>query len=378
MTLLKSTTLILAALIFLVAFAARAESQKFLVYIGTFTGKKSEGIYVSRFDPAAGKLSVPELAAQTPTPTFLAVSSKRILYAANEVQQGAITALAIDPKSGKLTPLNQQSSGGNGPCHLNVDASGKTLLVANYSSGSIAALPIQSDGRLDPAVTVIQHAGSSVNKNRQAGPHAHWIDADPANKFVLVCDLGLDKVMTYKFDPAKASLAVNDPAFATVQPGSGPRHIVFDPKGRFAYLLNEMGDTVTVFSYDATRGALGEIQTLSTLPKDFSGNSTAAELAMHPSGRFLYGSNRGHDSIVVYSIDRKTGKLALVEHQSSGGKTPRNFAIDPTGRWLLAANQDTDNIVIYRIDQKTGRLSPTGETVAVGMPVCLKFVAVEK
>jgi 6-phosphogluconolactonase len=352
-----------------------------LVYIGTYTGAKSKGIYVSRFDPAAGRLTSPELAVTTPSPSFLAMHpGKRILYAAGETANlggkpvGAVSAFNLDEKNGQLTLLNRESSGGAGPCHLAVDATGKCLLVANYGSGSIAALPIQADGSLAAPGAVIQHQGSSVNPQRQAGPHAHFVTPDPLNQFALTCDLGLDQVLVYRFVPSKGSLVANVPPFAGVKPGSGPRHLAFDPSGRFVFLINEMGSTFTVFAYDAKQGVLKELQTISTLPEGFTGNSTCAEVQVHPSGKFVYGSNRGHDSIAVFGFDSVSGKLTCLEHQSTQGKTPRHFALDPAGNWLLAENQDSDNIVVFRVDAKTGRLSPAGQTVSVGAPVCAVFV----
>jgi len=353
------------------------------VYIGTYTGAKSKGIYVSPFDPATGKLGPPELAAQTANPSFLAVHPEgRFLYAVGETSSfegkrtGAVGAFSIGPKTGQLTLLNQQSSGGAGPCHLAVDKGGKCLLVANYGSGSIAALPIQRDGSLGEPTSTIQHQGSSVNPQRQAGPHAHFITPAPDNRFVLTCDLGLDQVLVYRLDATKTALARNDPAFASVKPGSGPRHLAFHPSGRFIFLINEMGSTVTVLAYDAKRGTLKELQTISTLPEGFTGKSTCAEVQVHPSGKFVYGSNRGHDSIAVYAIDPENGKLSWVDCRSTQGKTPRHFTIAPTGQWLLAENQDSDNIAVFRLDTRTGRLSPTGQVVEVGKPVCAVFVPI--
>jgi 6-phosphogluconolactonase len=360
---------------------ALAAGTPLLVYIGTYTGAKSKGIYVSRLDAATGKLSPPELAAETKSPSFLAVHpNRRFLYVAGEMSDfagkkaGAVSAFSIDAKTGKLTLLNQQPSGGTGPCHLAVDQTGKCVLVANYTSGSIAALPIQSDGLLAEPTATIQHHGSSMNPQRQEGPHAHYITTDPANHFALACDLGLDQVLVYRLDSSKGSLAPNDPPAASVKPGSGPRHLAFHPTGRWLYVINEMGSSLTVFAYDSKRGALRELQTLSTLPEKFDGQNTCAEVQAHPSGKFVYGSNRGHHSIAVFAVDQKTGKLTLVEHQPTQGKTPRHFGLDPAGKWLLAENQDSDSIIVFRVDSKTGRLTPTGQTLEVGAPVCAVFV----
>ena len=352
------------------------------VYIGTYTGPKSKGIYVSRFDPATGRLTTPELAAAMPSPSFLALHpGRRFLYAVSETSNsggtrfGAVSAFSLDAKTGQLTLVNRQSSGGELPCHLAVDRTGTCLLVANYGNGSIAALPIRADGGLAEPGAVIQHQGSSVNPARQAGPHAHFIAPDPANRFALACDLGLDQGLVYRLDPAKPALVPDDPPFAPIKPGSGPRHLAFHPSGRFVYLISEIGSTLTAFAYDATRGRLKELQTVSTLPEQFTGKSSCAEVQVHPSGRFVYGSNRGHDSIAVFSLDPKSGQMTFVEHQPTQGKTPRHFALDPTGQWLLAENQDSDTIVIFRVDARTGRLSATGQTASVGAPACAIFVS---
>jgi 6-phosphogluconolactonase len=356
-----------------------------LVYFGTYTGEKSKskGVYVSRLDSRTGALTAPELAIETPSPSFLAVHpSRRFLYAANEVRtfdgkdSGSVTAFAVDQKTGKLTALNQQASVGRGPAHLIVDNAGRNVLVANYGGGSVAVLPIEKDGTLKPASAFMQHTGSSVNPSRQKEPHAHSINVDPGNKFAYAADLGLDKVLIYRFDAAKGSLAASDPPFAAVAPGSGPRHFAFHPKGRFAYVINEILLTVTAFSADPASGALKEIQTLTTLPpgESVQAGFSTAEVQVHPSGKFLYGSNRGHNSISVFSIDEKTGRLTYVHNESTQGNTPRGFGIDPAGRFLLAGNQRSDSVVVFRIDPQTGRLTPAGHTIEVGSPVCVKFV----
>jgi 6-phosphogluconolactonase len=373
----SSRCLAFISAIFFCAIAAQAE---YLVYFGTYTGAKSKGIYVSRLSDD-GKLSAPELAVETQSPSYLAVHpNNRFLYCIGEVSKfggrkaGSVSAFAIDAKSGKLTQLNQQSSGGDGPCHIALDKAGRCALVANYSGGSVEALPIGKDGSLGEPGSFIQHQGSSVNKSRQEGPHGHCILVDPTQKFALACDLGLDKVLIYKLDVNKATLTPNDPAFGSVVPGSGPRHIAFHPNGRFAYVISEMACTVTAFTWDSKRGALQEIQAISTLPGEVEKGYSTAEIYVHPNGRFVYGSNRGHDSIVAFACDPKTGKLTLVGHQPTQGKTPRHFGIDPQGRFLLAENQDSNSVVVFRIDQKTGKLTPTGDRIEVGSPVCAVFV----
>jgi len=329
----------------------------------------------------SGELSTPVLAGETANPSFLAIHpSGEYLYAVGELGQfggkrsGAVSAFRVDRQTGTLDLLNQQPSGGAGACHLVVDGTGKNVLVANYGGGSIAVLPIRDDGRLKEATAFVQHEGSSVNPRRQRGPHAHSINVDPANRFVFVADLGLDKVLVYRLDATKGTLAPNDPAWASVKPGAGPRHFAFHPSGRSAYVINELQSTVTAFAYDAQQGILSEQQTISTLPSGFTENNSTAEVQVHPSGKFLYGSNRGHDSIAVFSIDAATGRLTPVEHESTQGKTPRNFGIDPTGTFLLAANQNSHTIVVFRIDQVTGALTPTGRKVEVPSPVCVKMI----
>jgi 6-phosphogluconolactonase len=364
--------------------AAPEPQDDFLVYVGTYTGPVSRGIYAYRFSSAMGRLTALGLAAETTNPSFLAAHpSGNYLYAVNEVGEfegrktGAVSAFALDRGTGKLTLLNQVSSRGAGPCHLSLDRTGRYVLVANYGGGSVAALPILEDGRLGEASGFVQHKGKSVNPQRQEGPHGHGIEAAPDNRFVLAADLGLDQVLVYRFDAEKGTLAPNDPPYAKLAPGAGPRHFAFSPDGRFVYVLNELTSTMTVFSYDTERGALTEAETLSTLPGGFRGENYTAEVVAHPSGKFLYGSNRGHDSIVVFAADAATGTLKPVAHVSTQGKWPRNFAVDPTGACLIAANQRSDNLVVFRIASQTGRLTPTGQVVEVPSPACVTFVALD-
>jgi 6-phosphogluconolactonase len=320
------------------------------------------------------------LAGEAVNPSFLALHpSRRYLYAVDEVDDfqgkktGGVSAFSI-AEDGTLKRLNQQPSKGGGPCHLVVDRQGKNVLVANYGGGSVACLPIQEGGKLGAATGFVQHKGKSVNKDRQEGPHAHSINLDAGNRFAAAADLGLDEVLVYRFDADKGTLTPNEPPAAKVKPGSGPRHFAFHPDGKHAYVINEMVCTVTAFDYDADKGVLSEIQTISTLPGKFEEGYSTAEVQVHPSGKYLYGSNRGHNSIAVFRIDRKSGKLTRVENQSTKGKTPRNFGIDPTGNYLLAANQDSDNIVVFHIDPETGRLEAMGTEVQLPRPVCVRFV----
>lgn len=357
---------------------------KMRVYVGTYTGPKSKGIYRLDFDPVTGALTLKGVAAETPSPSFLAISpDQKFLYAANEVGKfegkptGSVSAFAIEPKSGDLTPLNQKPSGGADPCYVTVAPTGKFVLTANYSGGSIEALPIGPDGKLGEPTALIQHKGSSVDKGRQTAPHAHAIDLDASGKLAVSADLGLDKLLVYRFDPKGGTLTPNATPHASVTPGSGPRHFAFHPDGKHAFAINEMASTVTAFEYDATQGTLAEVQTISTrAPNSKTGNSTA-EILVHPSGKFVYGSNRGEDSLAIYSVEPASGTLKLVGHQATGGKTPRNFGIDPTGRFLIAANQDSGTLVVFRVNKETGLLKQVGEPVAVPSPVCVKFVPIE-
>jgi 6-phosphogluconolactonase len=313
---------------------------KLRMYVGTYSSGDNQGIYTCELDLATGQLSEPVLAAEAVNPSFLAIHpSERLLYAVGEVdvmngkKTGGVSGFTIDADSGKLTLINQQSSGGGGPCHLVVDATGTSVLVANYGGGSVACLPIGENGRLDEAATFIQHTGASVNPQRQEGPHAHSINVDPTNRFAVVADLGLDKVLVYKFDADKHTLVPNDPPSVSVPAGGGPRHFAFHPNGRYAYTNNEITLTATAFEYDDKAGALSEIQTITTLPEgepDDPGNSTA-EIRVHPRGRFLYVSNRGHDTVAIFSIERATGRLTPIGHESTRGEIPRNINIDPTG-----------------------------------------------
>src|SRR4030095_6203710 len=334
----------------------------------------SKGIYRFTLDLESGRLGGGDLAAEAKNPSFLAVHpSGEFLYSANELDgNGGVTAFAIND-DGSLKLLNQQSSKGAGACHVWVDGAGKNVLVANYGGGNIAALPIHEDGSIGEATGFVQHTGSSVNPTRQKEPHAHSVYTDGDDRFVYACDLGTDRVYIYKFDSEKGTLAPNEPAAGILAPGSGPRHLAFHPAGGDAYVINELLNTIDVFKHDADTGALDPAQTVDTLPDDFDGTNTTAEIFVHPSGRFLYGSNRGHDSIAVYVINEQTGKLNLVDHTHTGGKAPRNFAIDPTGMCLIAVHQQAHDMFVFKIDPATGKLTETGQTAKGGAPVCVLF-----
>lgn len=353
--------------------------KELLVYIGTYTHGQSEGIYWGRLDLTTGHFTLSGLAAQVNNPSFLAIHpQRRFLYAVNEGGggQGAVSAFSINPQSGALTFLNQQSSQGAGPCHLSVDQTGRWLLVANYGSGSVALLPIQDDGRLGEATDCIQHEGSSVDPHRQEGPHAHSITLDPQNRYALAADLGLDQILIYQLDPIQGKLIPHDPPGVAVKGGAGPRHLAFHPDGRYVYLINELDNTLIAFTYEENRGVLREIQTVSTLPEDFQGTSYCADVHVAPSGQFVYGSNRGHDSIVVCAVEEATGQLTCIDYTPTQGKFPRNFAVDPTGAYLMVANQNSDNLVVFHIDPASGRLASTGHVVDVPTPVCVKMLPV--
>lgn len=351
-----------------------------LVYVGTYTQSlphvqaKAGGIDIYWLDMASGALTYLSTCTGIANPSYVVLDAQgHHLYCVEETAEGQVHAFSVDAATGALTPLNHHPSHGAEPCHLSLDRQGRWVLVANYSSGSIAVLPIQADGSLGPATEHVQHRGGSVNPDRQEGPHAHWIYTDPANRFVLAVDLGLDAVLRYELDQANGTLRRIETVACTLSSGSGPRHLVFRPDGRFAYLLNELSSTLSAYAYDANTGELRPLQSLSTLPPGFSGTNWTSAVRVSPSGRFVYASNRGHDSIAIFASDPATGYLSLVGHEPTQGKTPRDFNLDPTGTFLLAANQDSDSIVTFRVDGETGRLSPTGHVAEARTPVCVAF-----
>ena len=350
-------------------------------YVGTYTGPKSKGIYLYELDLATGRIFAHGLACETTHPSFVAHHpTRRFCYAANEVgdfegrKTGSVTALSVDPSALKLTSLNQQPSEGLWPCHLTVDRTGRHVLVANYGSGTVTVLPIRDDGSLGPPACTIQHEGHGPHPKRQEGPHAHSVNIDPAGEFVIAADLGIDQLQISHLDAATGRLTPHDPAFVRVAPGSGPRHLAFSPDGRFAYLLTELANTIVVYSLADRRAVLTELQTVSLLPADFKGQSSGAEVKVHPTGRFVYGSSRGHDSIAIFRVHAGTGKLTPVAIEPSRGKEPRNFAIDPSGQYLVVANHKSDNLVVFRIDLSTGRLEHRQTIEGPASPVCVLFV----
>ncbi len=367
---LRFVTLLLAA-----AFAGAAGNPAYFAYIGTYTGHGSQGIYVYRFEPATGELTNLGLAAQTENPSFLAVGpGGTYLYAVNENEVGSVSAFRIDRKTGKLTPLNSVPSGGSSPCALAVNHSGKFVLAANYGSGSVDLFPIKQDGSLAPASAFNRHNGSGLDAQRQAGPHAHSASFSPDDRYAFSADLGVDLIYIYGFDAARGTLATV--GYGHVTPGFGPRHLAFHPNGKFVYVIDELAAVVSAFTWRA--GVLRPITAVSTLPVGYRGPKSGAEIAVHPSGRFLYASNRGQlNDIATFQIDYATGKLTPLGNVASGGQTPRSFSIDPSGQYLFVANQDSDNVVVFHIDPVSGQLTPTGKTLAVSAPVAVQFVAAE-
>ena len=365
----------------LIAFST-VSAQPIRVYFGTYTWGENtgKGIYRSTLDTDTGKLSEPILAAEAKNPSFLEIHPNgKFLYAVSEVgRAGGISSYAIYSKTGNLRYLNKQPSGGSGPCHVSIDSTGRNVLVANYGSGSASVVPIKPNGSLAEPTGFVQHTGSSANPSRQKGPHAHSINVSPDNRFAFVADLGIDKVMIYKLNIEKGTITKNNPPYAKVKPGAGPRHFSFHPSGKYAYVINELDGTVTAFTYESASGTLSEIQTITTLPTGFNANNKCAEIRVHPTGRFLYGSNRGHNSIVVYKIDSSKGTLTFVEHETADINTPRNFNIDPTGKFCLVGNQGTNSVVVFRINQRTGALEPTGHKISIGRPVCIRFLMLNR
>jgi len=354
-----------------------------VVYLGTYTGTTSKGIYAWRFDSSTGKLTPAGLAAESANPSFLSLHPSRpVLYAVNELSSvgsektGTVSAFAIDAGTGRLTPLNRVMSRGLNPAHLTVDPTGRWVLIANYGGSveegsSVAVFGIRPDGGLNETPQAfVAHPG--VGEQKVA--HPHQVVLAPDNRFLLVPDKGADRIVQYRWDPRTGALTANDPPFVSAPaPGAGPRHLTFDRSGRFVYAAHELSSTVTTYGYAAGRGTLTPIETISTLPKDSTVRNTTAEIEVHPTGKFLYVSNRGLDTIALFAIDAKTGTLALVGQTPTGGRTPRHFKIDPSGAYLFAANQNSDKTLVFKIDGKTGQLSPTAEVLDTPSPVCVVF-----
>ncbi|MDI9550045.1 MAG: lactonase family protein [Chloroflexota bacterium] len=364
----------------------------FWVFAGAYTRRephvdgKSKGIHVLRFDTALGELrplfDIPGL----DNPSYVALHPQgQFLYAVNEISDyqgkaaGAVSAYRVDPAAGSFELLNEQSTHGGSPSYITVDREGRHVLVSNYGGGSAAVLPVRSDGSLGSVSDLVHHQGSSVHLPRQDAPHPHSINLDPEERYAFVPDLGIDKVMIYRYDGENGKLlANNEQPWARVKSGAGPRHLAFHPRAGFAYVINELDSTISAYRRDSEKGTLTELQTVSTLPEGFQGRNTCADIHVHPSGRFVYGSNRGHDSIAVFAFDEKSGHLSLREHVSTQGSCPRGFALDPSGRYLLAANQNSDTIVVFSIDAKSGAVRPTGVRAEASTPVCIKLLAAHR
>jgi 6-phosphogluconolactonase len=362
--------------------AKNASSRIYRVYVGTYTAKTdSKGIYQFRFDSATGKTSAPELAIETKDPSWVVVHPNgRYLYAANEMgKTSSVSAFSIEPKTGKLTLLNQLPALGEDPCHLSFDRTGKFLLVANYTSGNVVVFPILPDGKLGEHTANVKDEGTlGPNKERQEGPHAHWIEPSPDNRFVLVSDLGLDEILVYRFDTIAGVLIPNDRPFAKLDAGAGPRHAAFSSDGKFLYVLSELNSTITSFAYEPARGALKKLHVVTTLPVGFQGRNDAAEIVLHPDGNELLASNRGCDSITLFFVDSKGGIYGPASHFPNGGKEPRHFAIDPTGHFILGESQTSNTIAVARIDPPAFTFPLTKVSqVDVPSPVCITFLPVQ-
>ncbi|MCE9530117.1 MAG: lactonase family protein [Planctomycetes bacterium] len=357
--------------------------ERLWVFIGT-GGGTAKGIYRCEMDVATGKLSNLELAAEASSPNFLAIHPNgKFLYAVGQIKvdgkpQGGVLAFGLDAKTGKLTKLNEEAAGGGGPCHVSVDRAGKNVLIANYGGGSVNAYPVGEDGMLKSASSFIQHAGASGDPKQKPLPRAHSVNVSKDNRFAIVADLGLDKLLVYKLDSATGKLTPNDPPACETKLGAGPRHFAFHPTQPLAFVINELNSTLSSLSYDAEKGTLKTLKTVSTLPEKYQGPNSTAEVVVHPSGKFVYGSNRGHNSIAAFKLDEKTGDLSFISHTNEGIKTPRNFNIDPTGKFMIVGSSASNALVTFKIDQATGELKSTGQSVEVGAPICVKFVPVAK
>ncbi len=370
----RSRREILAAAPLLMGGASFAAPQELLAFIGTYTREDSKGIYSLRLNTASGKMTEPQLAIETPNPSFLTIHPNRqFLYACGEAGKGTVTAFSIDRAAGTLKLLNAVSSSGSSPCHLVVDATRQNLLVVNYGSGSSIVLRLKSDGSLGEQSAFIQHAGSGPDEKRQKGPHAHSVNLSRNNRFAVVADLGTDQFIVYALDAAAGKLSMH--GSAKVKPGSGPRHFSFHPTYRYAFGLNEMGSSVTGFRWDEAKGALQEMWTESTLPADFKGENNCSEILVHPNGRFVYAANRGHNTLTIFEVDMEKGSKKIVDRVSTQGQIPRNFRLTPDGGWLIAANQNSASLVVFKVDPGSGKLTPNGETARVSFPVCVKFLA---
>ena len=376
---MQRTVVHIFSFLLVIVLSAPAMAEDMFVYFGSHGAGPHIGFSVARFDTDTGKLTKPVFLEEAVAPAYFIIRPDgRRLYTCNSFPGSSVSAYAIDPTSAKLTFLNQQPSGGGDPSYVSLGPSGRYLMVANFLGGSVAVFALRPDGSIGRRTALVQNIGTSLDPNDPKHAHAHSIRFDPSHRFVLVADLGLDKVLVYRLNPKTGALTPNDPPFVSVAPGSGPRHTAFDPRDRYVYAINETASSIVRFGWDSNRGVLTQFETVSTLPEGFTGVNTGAEILMHPSGKFLYATNRGNDSVAVFSVQADTGRLTPLQFISTEGKTPRNAEFDPTGKWLLVTNQDSNNAVVYRIDQSTGRLTENGDPVSVPGPFCERFVPVGK
>lgn len=372
----------LLTLLALVSTSVAVSAKEHVALLGTYTGAESRGIYVVRLNAETGELSTPQLAAEAANPAFLALHPNgRVVYAINESNTikggrgGAVSSFTVEPSTGQLTKLNSESTGSSSLAHVAVDSTGRMVAAASYGGGYTVAFPLDAIGRLQPHSGLLRHEGPlGPQSDRQDKPHAHSVTFSPDNRFAMVADLGLDRVLIFRADVAAGTLAPNDPAFAALAPGAGPRHSKFSADGKFFYVINELDATITAFRHDIAAGTLNPFQTISTLPPDYTGRKSTAEIRIHPNGRFVYGSNRGHNSLAVFGVDNATGELTRIENVPTGGEIPRNFELTPDGAWLLCANQDSNNLTVFRVDANTGRLTSTPHTATVSKAVCVLFL----
>jgi 6-phosphogluconolactonase len=371
----------LAGVGFLMAVSALAQANDMLVIFGTQRNAPNVGLSIAHFDSDTGVLLPPSLALATPAPAYFVLSAdQKFIYSCNAIDtyqgkhSGSVSAYAIDPAAEKITFINSQPSGGADPSYISLDQQGTHALVANYKDGNFEVLKINPDGSVGDRTAFVQDTGKSINPQRQSHAYAHSIRLDPTGRFAIACDLGVDKVFISRYDGNAGTLTAADPPFATVEPGSGARHPVFHPNGKWLYVITEMGSSIVLFDWDAAHGTLTHVQTISSLPAGFKGTSAAAEIQVHPNGKFVYASNRGDNSIGVFAVDPNNGKLSEIQHISTQGRTPRNFTFDPTAKWLLVTNHDSNNGMVFSVDAQSGKLAPQGKPVAIPYPFCERFL----
>ena len=376
---MQQTVVRIFSVLLAVILSAPATAENMFVYFGSHGAGPHNGFSLASFDTDTGKLTEPVFLEEAEAPAYFIIRPDgRRLYTCNSFPGSSVSAYAIDPTTAKLKLINKQPSGGGDPSYVSLDPSGHYLLVANFLGGSAAVFALRPDGSIGRRTAFIQHIGASLDPHDPRHAHAHSIRFDPSHRFVLLADLGLDKIFVYRLNPKTGALTPSDPPFASVAPGSGPRHTAFDPRGRYVYAINQTANSIVRFGWNSDRGVLTQFETISTLPKGFKGENMGSEILMHPSGKFLYATNRGNNSVAVFSVQTDTGRLTLIQHISSDGKTPRNAEFDPIGKWLLVSNQDSNNAVVFRIDQSTGQLTQNGDPVTVPAPFCERFLSAGK